>query len=476
MSGVAALLGALVVVLLCHPSAGAVGETTDDRAPDTPAAPPASRIIGEALVSNRAWPRLAWLSDRIGHRLSGSEALERAVRWAAEEWSRDGLDRVWTESVMVPHWERGAERARIVAPVEWEMALLGLGGTVATAEGGIEAEVVEVDSLEALAALGRAVEGRIVLFNRPMARGFRAENGYSSVAPLRVDGPSAAARQGAVATLVRSLGTADFRLPHTGTLDYDDDAPRIPAAAIAAEDAAMLSRLLESGDAVRVRLELGARRLPDAESANVLGEIRGRERPEEVVLIGAHLDSWDVGHGAHDDGAGCVVVMEALALLARLDAAPRRTIRGVLFTNEENGLRGGRDYAARHGAETHVAAIEMDGGAFAPIGFGITAGDGAVERLGELLAPLCVIGAAGAFSGGGGADIGPLKEMGVPQIGLWVDSDRYFDYHHTAADTLDKVDPRELSENVAAMAWAAWALAESESTLPRLPPPEPSAD
>jgi Zn-dependent M28 family amino/carboxypeptidase len=267
--------------------------------------------------------------------------------------------------------------------------------------------------------------------------------------------------------LIRSLGTADYRLPHTGALRYKDDAPRIPAAAISAEDAELVHRLLAAGDRVEVHLRLTCQTLPDAESANVLAEIRGRERPDEIVLIGAHLDTWDVGQGAHDDGAGCAIVMETMRLLKRLGLVPRRTIRAVLFTNEENGLRGGRDYAERHGAEHHVVAIESDSGGDAPVGFGITAGEGAVEMVRGIARHLRVLGADTVHPSGGGADISPLKDRGVPVMGLMQDTARYFDFHHTEADTLDKVDPAALVRNVAALATMTWFLAEQEATVPR---------
>jgi carboxypeptidase Q len=437
-----------------------------DRADDT-----AGRIVGAALVESRVWDKLVYLTDRIGHRLSGSEALERAVRWTAAEMERDGLERVWTEKVMVPHWVRGHATAEIVAPIERPMVPLALGGSVGTPKGGITAAVIEVASFEELEAEAGSVAGKIVLYNRAIEAGWGNENGYGAVVPLRGSGASRAATLGAVAMLIRSLGTADFRLPHTGALHYDKEAPKIPAAAIAAEDAELLHRLLESGDEVRVHLDLGSRTLDDAESANVLAELPGREKPEEIVLIGAHLDSWDVGDGAHDDGAGCAVVMETMRLLNRLDHAPRRTIRAVLFTNEENGLRGGKDYAERHGDEIHVAAIEMDSGGFRPLGFGVTAGDGGVEWLREITRPLRGVGADRVFDGGGGADIGPLRrDFGVPVIGQRVEGSRYFDYHHSAADTLDKVDRGDLERNVAAMAVLAYGLAEAEGTLPRLEP------
>jgi len=427
----------------------------------------ATRILDAARSDSTAWDKLAYLSDRVGHRLSGSEQLDRAVAWVAAELERDGVPEVWTEPVMVPRWIRGDERARITSPVVSELALLALGGTVGTSPGGLEAEVVEVDGFETLERLGDSVAGKIVLFNRAIEAGFGSENGYGSAVGLRARGASRAAQQGAVGMLIRSLGTADYRLPHTGSMGYEDDVPRIPGAAIAAEDAELIHRLLASGDTVRVHLELGSHTLPDVESANVIAEIPGRELPQEIVLIGAHLDTWDVGQGAHDDGAGCAAVMETMRLLRRLELQPRRTIRAVLFTNEENGLRGGKDYAARHGAEFHEAAIESDSGGAAPIGFGITGGPGGVEIIESIAGHLRRIDAAQVFPRGGGADISPLKEFGVPRLALVQDSQHYFDYHHTEADTLDKIDPRALERNVAALAWMAYALAEREGSLPR---------
>ncbi len=429
----------------------------------------AARILGAALTDSRAYAKLTHLTDRIGHRLSGSEALEQAVRWAVEEFGRDGIEHVWTESVRVPHWVRGHESGRIVFPVEREMALLALGGSLGTAPEGLTAEVIVVDGFEGLDAAAQSVRGKIVLYDKPLGVPGRGGPGYGAVVPLRTQGASRAAALGAVGMLIRSLGTADYRLPHTGALQYAEDAPRIPAAAISAEDAALIRRLVESGETVRVRIELGARQLPDADSANVIAEIRGRELPQEIVLIGAHLDSWDVGQGAHDDGAGCAAVMEALRLLRRQGLVPRRTIRAVLFTNEENGLRGGKDYAARHGHERHVVAIESDSGGDAPVGFSVTAGPGGREWIAEIARPLAALGAARVAAGGGGADISPLKELGVPVMSLDQDVARYFDYHHTQADTLDKVDPRNLDLNVAALTWMAYALADHEATLP---PPE----
>jgi len=428
------------------------------------------RIVGTALTESRAYEKLAWLTDRIGHRLSGSRNLQRAVAWTAEQLRRDGLERVWTEEVMVPRWVRGHERGRLVSPVERRLALLALGGSVPTPEGGLRGEVVLAHSIEEVEAMGERLRGKIVLYVHEMKRGAGYLEGYGPGARMRVHGASPAARGGAVAMLIRSLGTADYRLPHTGAMNYEDDAARIPGAAISVEDSMRIERLIAAGETVEVELDLGCATLPDAPSANVLAELRGRELPDEVVVIACHLDSWDVGDGAHDDGAGCAVVMESLRLLNKHGLVPRRSIRGILFTNEENGLRGGRDYAMRHRdeMERHVAAIESDSGGGAPLGFGVTAGPGAEETVREIARRLDAIGADRVTPEGGGADISPMKPYGVPQIGLRQDTTYYFDYHHTEADTLDKVERRDLDRNVAAMMLMAYELAEMDGSLPRV--------
>jgi hypothetical protein len=434
----------------------------------------AARILGRAMVDNRAYDKLAWLCDRIGARPSGSENLQRAIDWAQAEFRRDGIERVWTEEVMAPHWERGVEEARIVSPSGQPMAISALGGSIGTPEGGITAEVVEVSSFEQLEALGDAVRGKIVLYNKEIFAGGGREHGYGSAAGLRVRGAIRAARQGALATLVRSLGTADFRLPHTGMMRYDEEVPKIPSAAVSAEDAELIHRLLASGEPVRVHLVLGCRNLPEVTSANVIAEIPGREIPEEIVLVGCHLDSWDVGTGAIDDGVGCAMVMEAMRIVRSMDRPPRRTLRAVLFTAEENGIWGGNKYAQDHADELdrHVAAMEMDSGGGAVEGFGVSAGSGGVEFLREIAARLAGIGASEVREGGGGPDISPTRKAGVPQLGLRQDTTHYFDYHHSPADTLDKVDRGDLNRNTAAVAVMVYLLADHEETLPRLEPPE----
>ena len=440
-------------------------------APPADATQVAARLLAEETVSQGAWRKVAWLSDRIGARLSGTPQAEQAVTWALDEFRRDGLARVRAEKVMVPRWIRGAIDARVTAPVSQPLAALALGMSVGTPEAGLEAEVVEVDSFEAMRALGDKVRGRIVLFNR-VTRADPHGAGYGENGNLRYRGPSEAARQGAVAVLVRSLGTQTARLPHTGSLGYLDDAPRIPAAAIAAEDADLIHRLLLGGDPVRVSLRLGCKTLEDVASANVVAELRGRTRPDEIVLIGAHLDSWDVGTGATDDGAGVAITMEAMRLLRTLGLRPKRTVRAVLFMNEENGVRGGRAYAADHEAELaqHVAAIESDSGAGRPLGFNIDAGDGGLDLMRALAQPLAGLGVLDIRAGHTGTDIGPMRPKGVPTLSLQQDMTHYFDWHHTEADTLDKVDAGELARNAVAMAYIAWALADSDATLPRVPP------
>ena len=430
----------------------------------------AAKIIETARKDRTAYARLAELTDGIGARLSGSPELTRAIAWAVSTLKADGHE-VRTEKVMVPHWVRGAEEASLSAPIARRLSILGLGGTIATPKGGITAPVVVVKSFDDLDARAADIKGKIVLFDVPMpAFSDDKGSGYGDVAPYRGIGASRAAKHGAVAALVRSVTAHSLRTPHTGSMFYLPDMPRIPAAAVTVEDAPLISRLAAKGP-VSIKLRLDNQHLPDAESANVIAELRGREKPDEIVLIGAHLDSWDVGQGAHDDGAGCVMVMQALSVLKQLGLQPRRTIRVVLFTNEENGLRGARAYVEAHKAELdkHVLAFESDIGGYAPRGFGIEASKDALPRviartreIGTLMAPLGVTRIA---EGHAGSDVGGLVEAGVPGLGLLTDHKTYFDIHHTDADTLDKVDPAALADNVAAVAILAYVVADMPGRL-----------
>ena len=420
----------------------------------------AKRLIDESLSSRFAWERLALMTDTFGHRLSGSDSLEAAIRWAAEEMKRDGLEHVRLEPVKVPHWVRGAESLEITAPVNEALVMLGLGNSIGTPLQGVEADLIVVRSFAELQAAASRVRDRIVLFNVPFTT-------YSETVLYRADGPSRAGALGAVGALVRSVGPPGLRTPHTGALRYADDAPQVPAAAIAAEDADRLQRLQDRGTRVRLRLKMAARLLPDADSFNVVGEIRGRERPEEVVVVGGHFDSWDVGTGATDDGGGCVVTWEALRLMKKLGLRPRRTVRVVLWTNEENGLRGALAYRDRYQDQLadHVLMIESDSGVFKPTGFGFSGSETARARITEIAQLLSRIQADRISSHGGGADIGPsVQAANIPAMSLEVEGD-YFLIHHTPADTVDKIDAADMARAAAAVAVMAYVVADMPQRL-----------
>jgi carboxypeptidase Q len=417
----------------------------------------AARIIGAALTNDTAYRRLSYLTDRIGNRLSGSEPLERAIEWALAEMRRDRLDNVRAEKVLVPHWVRGEESLEMLEPVARRLPMLGLGNSVGTPPEGVTAEAVVVRSFDELEALGERVRGKIVVYNVPFTS-------YGATVQYRGLGPSRAARYGAAAALVRSVTPVSLQTPHTGALRYDEAQPRIPAAALTIEGAEMLQRMQGRGERIRLRLRMEAKFLPDAESANVIAELKGRDKPEEVVLISGHFDSWDVGQGAHDDGGGCIVAWEVVRLLKELGLRPRRTIRVVLYTNEENGLRGGNGYLEAHRREVanHVLAVESDSGVFRPTGFGLDdkAPPQARADVREIASLLNGIRADRIDEDGGGADIGPLIREGVVGMSLNVDETHYFDIHHTHADTMDKVNPQELAHCVAALAVMAYVVAD----------------
>ena len=437
------------------------------------------QLHAAAMSSDYAFVQLAHLCNNIGPRLSGSPQAQHAVQYVAAEMRRLGLD-VRLEKVLVPHWVRGAETAELVkfagqAPeTTQKIVLTALGGSVATPTEGLTAEVVVVDSFEHLASLGRAkIEGKVVLFNarfdkQMAAQGFALE-AYGQAVAYRGAGPSAASRLGAVASLVRSAGGADYRLPHTGGFSYADDAPKIPAAAVAAEDADLIAYLTAQGP-VRLHLTLTPRTLPDVESYNVIADLKGSDHPEEIVIVSGHLDSWDLGTGAIDDGAGVAVSMQAVQLIKRLGLRPKRTIRMIAWMNEENGLMGGRTYAENQKAQfaNHVAAIESDLGAGHPIGFSAHVNAAALEML-RPIATLLQASGAGILRqslNAEGADVWPLDLAGVPTLAPIQDHRTYFNYHHTAADTLDKVVPGELAETAGVVTVLAYAIANLPERLP----------
>jgi carboxypeptidase Q len=453
----AASRSAIVVAALALAAAG--GTAAQDRWIDA-YREPASRLIGESLGSRFAWERLAYLGDMFGPRLSGSQNLADAIEWAVAEMKNDGLENVRAEPVKVPHWVRGRESAEITSPRRHPMVMLGLGNSIGTPPGGIEADVLVVRSFAELEAAPERAKGRIVVFNARFTT-------YGETVQYRTAGPSRAAALGAVAVLVRSVGPPGLRTPHTGMLHYAEGQPQIPAAAITVEDADRLQRMQDRGTSLRVRLVMEAKFLPDADSANVVGEIAGREHPHEVVVVGGHFDSWDVGTGASDDGGGCIVTWEALRLMKKLNLRPRRTVRVVLWTNEENGLRGGQAYLERYRSvlDRHVLMLESDSGVFRPTGFGFTGSDSARARIRDIATLLAGIHADRIGPSGGGADIGPSVEAGrLPAMSLEVDGD-YFRIHHTPADTVDKIDPMDMSRAAAAIAVIAYVVADMPERL-----------
>jgi carboxypeptidase Q len=452
-----------IALLLLGLSATVWTETDPGPAWLAPLRVDADRLLKAATADDFAWRRLAELTDSFGHRMSGSENLDRAIRWAVATMKADGLEHVRTEPVMVPRWVRGLESAEIVDPPRQKIEILGLGGTVATPPGGIEAEVLPVTSFDDLRAKQAEARNRIVLFDVPYTN-------YTETVSYRTGGARTAAAYGAVAALVRSVGPTGLQTPHTGSVNYVDGQPKIPAAAITAEDANRIVRLTRSGRNVRVRLVTSGQTLADVESANVVGEIRGREYPDEIVLVGCHLDSWDVGTGASDDAAGCIVTWEAARLMKALGIRPRRTVRVVLWTNEEHGLRGANAYADRYQSQAtkHVFALEADSGVFAPAGLGFSGSEAARQMMLRVATLLTPLGLADIAPGGGGPDIGPIATAGnVPTMAYLGDPVRLFVIHHTAADTIERITPAEVSKAAAAIAVVTYAVAEMQERLPR---------
>ena len=437
------------------------------------------RLQQAALSSDYAYRQVGHLANNIGPRLSGSAQAAKAVEYVANELKAIGCE-VLLEKVMVPHWVRGEETAALVqfpgqAPeTTQKIVLCALGPSVATPANGITAEVIAVRNFDELKSLPRdRVAGKIVLFNYPFDKQMAAEgrggDAYGQAVVYRSDGPSAAARNGAVACLIRSVGGAEYRLPHTGQTKYANDAPKIPAGAVTAEDADLIADLARQGP-VKMKLILTPQQLPDAESYNVIADIKGSEYPEQVIIVSGHLDSWDLGTGAIDDGAGVAASMEVANLIQKLHLKPKRTIRVIAWMNEENGEAGSKQYAKNHEKEfsNHFAAMETDAGAGHPIGVNVKAN----AEVKKMFAPVAAI---LQESGAGilnlvehcGADIEPLEKAGVPAFSPIQDNRFYFNYHHTAADTLDKIVPKELAENSAVVAVLAYALANMERGLPR---------
>lgn len=419
-------------------------------------------IRKKGLTELGAYSMLEELTTNIGGRVSGSPEAARAVKWVGQKLRGMGATNVSEIACMVPHWVRGkGERATMAGK---PLSICALGGSVATPKGGIEAEVIEVHSLKEAEELGPRAKGKIVFFNRPFDATLPATfAAYGGANDQRVGGATAAAKSGAIGVLVRSMTLAKDDAPHTGAMRYGAG-PKIPAAALGIQSAERLSAAIKKGR-TKVKLVLNCQTLPDAPSANVIGEIRGSEKPDEVIVMGGHLDSWDTGKGAHDDGAGVTQAMEALRLIKSLGLKPKRTIRVVAWMNEENGGRGAKAYAeyAKNAKEKHFAATESDSGGFMPRAFGVT------ESKLDLVKPwqplLQDFGIEKFQAGGSDADNGPLGPQGTILFALQPENQRYFDYHHARTDTIDKVNPRELEMGALAMASLSWLLSEEGDSL-----------
>ena len=422
----------------------------------------AIKIINALKKDSIGYSRLSYLCDMFGPRLSGSKNLEKSIDWILKEMKNDGLSKVKGERVKVPSWIRGEESLKILIPFEKNLRILGVGGSVSTPKGGIRGEVVVVNNFEDLEKIKKSVRGKIVLYNVPFTN-------YGETVKYRYEGPNIAAKYGAIASLIRSVGNGLMDTPHTGTMGEYKTFRKIPHAAITAEDAMMIDRICKRGQRVVLKLQMEAKFVEDRWSRNVLAELRGSTHPEEIVIVGGHIDSWDVGQGAHDDAGGCIAAWRAVTLIKELGLKPRRTIRIVLWTNEENGGRGNINYKNEHfnELENHILAIESDGGVFAPQGFGFTGSARAKKMILDISDLLEPIRANAITDWGRAADIAPLNDEGVPVMSLNVDISKYFWYHHSNADTFDKVDYRDFNNCIAAMAIMAYVVADMEEKLPR---------
>jgi carboxypeptidase Q len=430
------------------------------------AAPPENprldRLLDEALADTYTYDKLGELSDVVGHRLVGSPGMKNAIVWAVDAMQEAGFDSVWTEPVTVPHWTRGQEWARCTAPVPFDLDISGLGRSDGTAGLVLEAEIMAVKDFDELDARAEEARGKIVLFNPDW-------EGYGRTVQYRVHGASRAAKHGAVAALVRSVTGVSLGAPHTGVMHYADDAPRIPVAAVTVENAARLYHLCQRGLRPTVQLYMEAENHPDIISYNVIGDIRGTTAPEEIVLVSGHLDSWDVGTCAMDDGAGVALALGVGRLLVQPAYRPRRTVRVVHYTCEEMGGQGGRAYRDTHATELerHVLALESDSGSYTPRGFSIEADSLVIATIADWTAPLVKLAPDTwqIVKGGSGVDVGPIVREGVPGAGHRVDTSHYFDIHHSRADTFEKVDPAILARNLAAMAGLVYTVADHPASL-----------
>lgn len=458
---------AAIAALLAGRLSAQVPRTTAPAAPSLEGIPPelrakAAQLIAAATHSTVGYARLQTLCDTFGPRHTGSTNQAAAIAWALDQLRNEGFTNVHAEPVTVPRWVRGRESATLLAPREVPLPMLGLGGSVGTPPEGITAPVLVVTNFEQLAARTNEAQGRIIVFNIPYVS-------YGQTVGIRSRGAAEAARVGGLASLIRSVTPSSLRTPHTGLMTYPAQGPRVPTAALATEDAEMLWRMQERGQTPVIRLCMEAQTTGETVTYNVIADMAGRSRPEEIVLISGHFDSWDVGQGALDDGAGCLVAWEAARLIHELGWRPRRTIRVVLWTNEEYGSHGAKEYARLHREELsrYVLAMESDSGIFQPLGFRFTGSEKAAALMGGILSLMEPVGASRLTLGGADADIQPLLAAGVPTASLATENSRYFYYHHSEADTVDKVDRVEFQRCTAATAVLAYLLADLPEPLPR---------
>ncbi|HLG34553.1 MAG TPA: M20/M25/M40 family metallo-hydrolase [Bacteroidia bacterium] len=425
------------------------------------------KIYNEILTNGKAYPWLYDLTTTIGARLSGSPQAEQSVEWTRKKMQEAGADSVWLQEVMVPHWVRGEkEKGTILQSngAKQDVPVCALGMSIATPKEGLTAQIIEVRDFDDLKKLGEEkVKGKIVFYNHPFDQTFiNTFQAYGEAGTYRWSGASEAARFGAVASITRSMTSSDNDFPHTGSMGYNDSLPKIPCAAISSNGANLLSRILKADANTKFFLKQSCDMLDSVLSHNVVGEIKGSEHPEEIIVVGGHLDSWDIGLGAHDDGAGIVQSIEVLRTMKALGIKPKRTIRAVAFMNEENGLRGGKKYAelAEKNNDKNIAAIESDAGGFVPVGFGLNMKEEQKKKI-QSWKPLFLPYNVWNFEGGGdGADISPMTNKGLPGIGLRVESQRYFEIHHAATDVMENVNKRELHLGAAAMTSLIYLLSE----------------
>ncbi|MBX3043563.1 MAG: M20/M25/M40 family metallo-hydrolase [Candidatus Kapabacteria bacterium] len=420
----------------------------------------ADLIIKQAHSDTLAYHRLEYMCDVFGPRLSGSENLEKTLEWMLSEMKKDGFENVRADEVMVPHWVRNHENCELTHPRKANIPVFAFGGSIATPKGGIEAEVITVDSFEDLHKKKNLVQGKIVVYNFPY-------EGYGKGFAYRFYGADSAAKYGAVASLMRPLSTNISNNVHTGMMVYSDSVPRIPHGSITPEDAMLFGRLVKYGITPKIRLEFDLDSLPDAVSHNLIGELTGTDYPDEIIAVGGHTDSWDAGTGAQDNAGGCIVTWEAVRLLKNLGLKPKRTIRIVQWTNEENGVRGGYSYRDAHQHEKHVLMFEHDSGIFPPSALRYTGSESMLNTL-KIIEPLLqkINPEIQVTKGGGGVDIGPMMRTGVPGMSLGTnDGGKYFYYHHNHSDTPDKVKPKDLNDCIAAIAIALYIYADLPQEL-----------